>query len=50
MPAYRYEALDAAGKAGTGLVEAENPKAARAQLRAQALVPLAVTPVAAAGG
>ncbi|HRZ62074.1 MAG TPA: type II secretion system inner membrane protein GspF [Rubrivivax sp.] len=50
MPAYRYEALDAAGKAGTGLVEAENPKAARAQLRAQALVPLAVTPVGAAAG
>jgi len=48
MPAYRYEALTAAGKSSTGLLEAENAKAARAQLRAQALVPLAVTPVAGA--
>ena len=47
MPAYRYEALTAAGKASTGLLEADNAKAARAQLRAQALVPLEVTPVAA---
>ena len=45
MPAYRYEALDDAGKTATGLVEADNAKAARAQLRAQQLVPLAVTPV-----
>jgi general secretion pathway protein F len=48
MPAYRFEALDAAGKSSAGLLEAENAKAARAQLRAQALVPLAVTPVGAA--
>ncbi len=47
MPAYRFEALDAAGKSATGLLEADNAKAARAQLRAQALVPLAVSPVAA---
>jgi general secretion pathway protein F len=46
MPAYRYDALDADGKAAKGLVEADSAKAARAQLRAQALVPLAVTPVA----
>jgi len=45
MPAFKFEALDAAGKASTGLLEAENAKAARSQLRAQALVPLAVTPV-----
>ena len=45
MPAYRYEALDAAGKTRHGLVEADHAKAARAQLRAQQLVPLAVTPV-----
>ncbi len=45
MPAYKFEALDAAGKASAGLIEADNPKAARAQLRAQALVPLAVMPV-----
>jgi general secretion pathway protein F len=48
MPAYRFEALDAAGKAQTGLVDADNAKAARAQLRARALVPLAVAPVTAA--
>jgi general secretion pathway protein F len=48
MPAYRYEALDAGGKAQTGLVDADNAKAARSQLRARALVPLAVTPVGAA--
>ena len=46
MPAYRYEALDVDGKAAKGLVEADSAKAARTQLRAQALVPLAVTPVA----
>jgi general secretion pathway protein F len=49
MPAYKFEALDAAGKPSTGLLDAENAKAARAQLRAQALVPLAVTQVASAG-
>ena len=47
MPAFKYEALDAAGKASSGLLDAENARAARSQLRAQALVPLAVTPVAA---
>ena len=47
MPAFKYEALDAAGKARSGLLEADNPKAARGQLRAQALVPLQVTPVGA---
>ncbi len=45
MPAYRFEALDAAGRASTGLLEADNAKAARAQLRAQSLVPVEVTPV-----
>ena len=49
MPAFKFEALDAAGKSSTGLLEAENAKAARAQLRAQALVPLDVTPVLAGG-
>jgi len=49
MPAYKYEALDAAGKPGTGLIEAENARAARTQLRAQSLVPLSVTPVLAGG-
>ncbi len=49
MPAYKFEALTAAGKSTTGLLEADNAKAARAQLRAQALVPLDVTQVASAG-
>jgi general secretion pathway protein F len=49
MPAYKFEALNAAGKTSTGLLEADNMKAARAQLRAQALVPLDVTQVASAG-
>lgn len=47
MPAYRYEALDAAGKTASGLVEADSARAARTQLRARSLVPLAVMPVAA---
>jgi general secretion pathway protein F len=48
MPAYRFEALTSAGKTTSGLLEADNAKAARAQLRAQSLVPLDVTQVAAA--
>jgi general secretion pathway protein F len=48
MPAYRFEALDAAGKSQGGLLEADNAKAARQQLRARDLVPLAVAPVTAA--
>ncbi|HSV69553.1 MAG TPA: type II secretion system inner membrane protein GspF [Methylibium sp.] len=47
MPAYRFEALDAAGKSKTGLLEADNARAARSQLRAQQLVPIEVAPVAA---
>ncbi|MCW5640052.1 MAG: type II secretion system F family protein, partial [Rubrivivax sp.] len=47
MPAYKFEALAAAGKASSGLLEADNAKAARAQLRAQALVPLEVKAVTA---
>lgn len=49
MPAYRFEALDAAGKSTSGLLEADNARAARQQLRAQSLVPLDVSQVAAAG-
>src|SRR5436190_6797570 len=48
MPAYKFEALDATGKSTTGLLEADNARAARSQLRAQALVPLDVSQVAAA--
>jgi general secretion pathway protein F len=47
MPAYRFEALKPDGKTSTGLLEADNARAARAQLRAQSLVPLQVLPVAA---
>ena len=47
MPAYRFEALDAAGKSKIGLLEADNARAARSQLRAQQLVPIDVAPVAA---
>jgi len=47
MPAYRFEALDAAGRTTSGMVEADNAKAARTQLRTQQLVPLEVTQVAA---
>lgn len=44
MPAFSFEALDAQGLTRTGVLEADNAKAARGQLRAQALVPLAVAP------
>ena len=50
MPAYRYEALDAAGKSSTGLLEGDNAKAVRSQLRVKGLVPLDVAPVSAAAG
>ena len=45
MPAYRFEAVDAAGATRSGVLEGDTAKAVRAQLRAQALVPLAVQPV-----
>jgi general secretion pathway protein F len=48
MPAFRFEALDVAGKTINGLVEADTPKAARAQLRQQNMVPLKVENVASA--
>jgi len=45
MPAFTFEALDDQGQTRKGIVEADSAKAARSQLRAQALVPLAVEPV-----
>ena len=45
MPAYSFEALDAAGKTRKGVIEADTAKSARGLLRAQALVPLTVEPV-----
>ncbi len=47
MPAYSYEALTSDGDTRKGIVEADNPRTARSMLRAQALVPLRVEPVAA---
>ena len=42
MPAFSFEALDDQGLTRKGVVEADTAKAARGQLRAQALVPLTV--------
>lgn len=42
MPSFRYQAADATGKIETGLIDAESPRGARAQLRARGLVPLQV--------
>ena len=47
MPAYRFEALQADGSLRKGMLEADSSKSARAQLRAQSLVPLLVQPMAA---
>ena len=49
MPAYRFEALNAAGKSTSGLIEADNARAARSMLRAQALVPMSVDAVTGGG-
>ena len=45
MEAFRYEALDAAGRTVSGVVQADTARQARAQLRAQGLLPSAVEPV-----
>ena len=42
MESFRYEALDAAGRAVSGVVQADTPRQARAQLRAQGLLPSAI--------
>ena len=42
MPAFRYEAVDAGGTASKGVVHADSPRAARSDLRARGLVPLAI--------
>jgi general secretion pathway protein F len=46
MPAYQFEALDAQGTTRKGVMDADSVKSARSQLRAQALVPIAVEVVA----
>ncbi|MEG0148437.1 MAG: type II secretion system inner membrane protein GspF [Comamonas sp.] len=45
MPAFTFEALDAQGQTRKGTLEADNTRAARNQLRTQALIPLLVEPV-----
>lgn len=42
MPAFRYQAVDQGGATRKGVVNADSPRAARADLRAQGLVPLNV--------
>ena len=42
MPAFRYEAVDAGGATRKGVVNADSPRSARADLRLQGLTPLAV--------
>lgn len=45
MEAFRYEALDATGRTVSGTVQADNPRQARSQLRAQGLLPSALQPL-----
>lgn len=50
MPAYRYEALDAGGRAHSGVVQADTPRHARSELRARGLLPSRIAPVRASPG
>ncbi len=50
MPAFRYEAVDAAGSASSGVLQADSPRAARSDLRARGLLPLAVDAIAGDAG
>ncbi|MCC6070720.1 type II secretion system inner membrane protein GspF [Massilia sp. GCM10020059] len=47
MPAFRYEAVDDAGATRKGVVNADSPRSARADLRLQGLTPLNVEAIAA---
>jgi general secretion pathway protein F len=47
MPAFRYEAVDAGGATRKGVVNADNARAARSDLRTQGLTPLNVEVIAA---
>ena len=40
MPAYRYEAIDLTGTLSKGVINADNPRSARSDLRARGLVPM----------
>jgi len=44
MPAFRFEAIDSAGKSQRGVMDAESARGARGSLRAQGLTPLTVEP------
>lgn len=46
MPAYAYKALDSKGKNSSGVLEGDNARQIRAQLREQSLIPLEVEQVA----
>jgi len=45
MEAFRYQALDATGRSVSGVVQADTPREARTQLRAQGLLPAALDKV-----
>jgi general secretion pathway protein F len=45
VPAFRYEAIDAVGNTKKGVVNADSARAARADLRARDLAPIAVEPI-----
>ena len=47
MPAFRYEAVDDGGATRKGVVNADSPRSARADLRTQGLTPLLVEAIAA---
>jgi general secretion pathway protein F len=47
MPAFRYEAVDAGGATKKGVLNADSPRSARAELKALGLVPLKVDAIAA---
>src|SRR5471032_1835392 len=47
MPAFRYEAVDAVGATRKGVVNADNARSARSDLRAQGLTPLKVDAISA---
>lgn len=43
MPSFEYEALDAAGRAKKGVVNADNPRVARQELRRLSLTPVSIS-------
>lgn len=47
MPAFRYEAVDAAGATKKGVVNSDSARSARSELRAQGLVPIKVDAISA---